>query len=328
MSDAAGRGLGLGAAAIALAAVAVASLAIGAQNIAPAEVWRALVDPSGTDAHLIVREVRVPRTVIGICVGAALAISGALVQTLTRNPLAEPGILGVSAGAAFVITVGASLGLAGSQAVQMLLAMLGAAAAAVVVYAVGRTSPLRLVLAGVALSAVLAGVTLGMRLINPDVFDRYRFWAVGSLAGREQLPLALPVTAIVVALAATALIARPLEALALGEQVAGTLGVHIVRTRVIVLLLVTVLAGVATALAGPIAFVGLLVPHVARRFAAGSIPWLLGFSLALGPVLLVGSDVISRILLPTGEVPVAIVTAFIGAPALIWAVRRYGTVAL
>lgn len=328
MTEASRRGLGLVVAVVALAAVAIASLAVGAQTIAPAEVWRALVDPTGSDAHLVVREVRIPRTVIGICVGAALAISGALVQTLTRNPLAEPGILGVSAGAAFVITVGASLGLAGSQGVQMLLAMLGAAAATVVVYAVGRTSPLRLVLAGVALSAVLAGVTLGMRLINPEVFDRYRFWAVGSLAGREQLPLALPVAAIVAALVVTALVARPLEALALGEQIAGTLGVHVVRTRALVLLLVTVLAGVATAMAGPIAFVGLLVPHLARRLAAGSIPWLLALSLVLGPVLLVGSDVISRILLPTGEVPVAVVTAFVGAPALIWAVRKYGAAAL
>ncbi|MET8004516.1 FecCD family ABC transporter permease [Nonomuraea glycinis] len=316
------------AAAVLLAVVAGASVGVGAGAVAPVEIWRAFADFAGTDEHLIVREIRVPRTILGICVGAALGASGTLIQTLTRNPLAEPGILGVTSGAGFAITMGAVLGLAGSQPAQLLLAAGGSVVAAVVVYTVGRTSPLRLVLAGVALSAVLAGVSLGLRLILPDVFDRFRFWSVGSLAGRERTSLLLPLLVIAVALVVTMLVTRPLNAMVLGGQVAHTLGGHTVRTRLVVLATVTVLAGAATAVAGPIAFVGLMVPHLARRLARGSIPWLMAYTMVLGPVLLLVSDIVARVLLPTGEVPVAVVTAFLGGPVLIWVVRRHGTVGL
>ncbi|MFG1776386.1 FecCD family ABC transporter permease [Micromonospora sp. NPDC049051] len=311
-----------------LVVAAGASMAVGARPVAPAEVWRALTDFAGTTDHLVVRDIRLPRTLLGVCVGAALGAAGVLIQTLTRNPLAEPGILGVTAGAGFAINLGVLAGVAGSQAGQLGLAVVGSALAAVAVYAVGRASPLRLVLAGVALSWVLMGVSLGLRLTFPDVFDRYRFWSVGAMAGTEQTPLALPVLVTVVGLVAAMLAARPLNALALGEDVAHALGAHVTRIRVTVLVLVTLLTGVATAVAGPIAFVGLMVPHLARRLAADSIPWIMAYSMLLGPCLLLAADVGSRILLPTGEVPVSIVTAFLGAPVLIWAVRRYGAAAL
>ncbi|WP_326824855.1 FecCD family ABC transporter permease [Streptosporangium sp. NBC_01756] len=306
--------------------VVVASVCVGAQAIAPAEVWRALTGAAGGDEYLIVREVRLPRTVLGVCVGAALGTAGTLVQTLTRNPLAEPGILGVSAGAGFAINLGGLLGLAGGQAAQLALAFLGAVLAAVLVYALGSASPLQLVLTGVALSAVLSGISLGLRLMLPDVFDRYRFWSIGSLAGHEQVPLALPAATIAVALVCAAAVTRPLNALVLGDEVAQALGGHVLRTRLSVLVLVTLLAGAATAAAGPIAFLGLMVPHLARRSAGGSIPWLMAYTMVLGPVLLLASDIGARVLLPTGEVPVAVVTAFVGAPVLIWAVRRRGAV--
>ncbi|MEV7908418.1 FecCD family ABC transporter permease [Streptomyces anulatus] len=311
-----------------LVVAAGAGVSVGTHTIAPAEVWRAFVDHTGSDDHMIIREIRVPRTVLGICVGAALGASGTLIQTLTRNPLAEPGLLGVTAGAGFAITVGGALHLAGTQSAQLALAFTGAVLAALVVYAVGRSSPLRLVLAGVALSFVLAGVSLGMRLMLPDVLDRFRFWSVGSLAGREQSSLALPLSLIVLALIGAMAVTRPLNALVLGEQVAQVLGGHVVRTRAAVLVLVTLLAGVATTVAGPIAFVGLMVPHLARRAAAGSVPWLMAYTMLLGPILLLVSDIGARVLLPTGEVPVAVVTAFLGGPVLIWVVRRYGTVTL
>ncbi|WP_049558282.1 FecCD family ABC transporter permease [Nonomuraea sp. SBT364] len=316
----------LAASVVLLLAMAVASLCVGAQALAPAGVWRALTGSGGGDAYLIVREVRVPRTILGICVGAALGTAGTLVQTLTRNPLAEPGILGVTAGAGFAINVGGVLGLAGGQPAQLALASLGAVLAAVLVYALGSAAPLRLVLTGVALSAVLSGISLGLRLMLPDVFDRFRFWSVGSLAGQEQAPLALPAGTIAVALLCAALVTRPLNALMLGDEVARALGGHVLRTRVSVLVIVTLLAGAATAAAGPIAFLGLMVPHLARRVAGGSIPWLMAFTMVLGPVLLLASDIGARVLLPTGEVPVAVVTAFAGAPVLIWAVRRRGAV--
>jgi len=311
-----------------LAVAAVAGVSIGTRSIAPAEIWRALTGFAGTDDHLIVREIRVPRTILGIFVGAALGVSGALIQTLTRNPLAEPGILGVTAGAGFAINLGGALGLAGSQSAQLTLAFTGSVLAVLLVYAVGRTSPLRLVLAGVALSSVLAGLSLGMRLMLPDVFDRFRFWSVGALSGREQMSHTVPLLAIGIALVCAMTLTRPLNAMVLGDQVAHTLGGHTARTKLGVLVLVTLLAGAATAVAGPITFVGLMIPHLARRLAAGSIPWLMTYTMVLGPVLLLVSDIGSRLLLPTGEVPVAVVTAFLGGPVLIWAVRRYGAATL
>ncbi|WP_320773803.1 FecCD family ABC transporter permease [Streptomyces sp. CRN 30] len=307
-----------------LAAVAVLSIGVGAHHVPPAEVVRALFDNRGTDEHVIVREVRAPRALLAVAVGAALAVAGALIQTLARNPLAEPGILGVTAGAGFAVTVGSALGLAGAQAGQLLCAVVGSVVAALLVMSVGRRSPLRLVLTGVALTAVLNGVALGLRLMLPDVFDAYRFWSVGTLAGREQAPLAWPLIAIGVSLLGALLLSRSLDALALGENVARTLGARVTRVRAVTLVLITVLSGAATAVAGPILFVGLIVPHLVRRLAAGSVPWLLLYSMVLGPVLLLVADIGSRVLLPTGEVPVAIVTAFLGGPMLIWAVRRYG----
>ncbi len=196
--------------------------------------------------------------------------------------------------------------------------------AALLVAAIGRHSPLRLVLAGVALTAVLSGVALGMRLMLPDVFDVYRFWSVGSLAAREQAPLGLPLAAIGVCLLGALLLSRSLDALALGESVAHTLGAGVTRVRAAALVLITVLTGAATAVAGPILFIGLIVPHLVRRAAAGSVLWTLLHTMVLGPILLLLADIGSRVLLPTGEVPVAIVTAFLGGPMLIWAVRRHG----
>lgn len=307
-----------------LAALAVLSMGVGARHVAPGEVVRALFDYRGTDDHVIVRDVRAPRAMLAVAVGAALAVAGALIQTLARNPLAEPGILGVTAGAGFAVTIGSALGMAGGQAGELGFAITGSVIAALMVAAVGRRSPLRLVLTGVALTAVLNGVALGMRLMLPDVFDVYRFWSVGTLAGREQASLALPLTAIAVSLAGALLLSRALNALTLGENVAHTLGANVGRVRVATLVLITVLSGAATAVAGPILFVGLIVPHLVRRPAAGSVPWLIAYTMVLGPVLLLIADMASRVLLPTGEVPVAIVTAFLGGPMLIWAVRRYG----
>ncbi|MFC5754662.1 FecCD family ABC transporter permease [Actinomadura rugatobispora] len=167
-----------------IAALAVLSVCVGAQAVAPGEIWRAFTDHTGTDQQTIVRDVRLPRTLLAVCVGAALGVAGALVQTLTRNPLAEPGILGVTSGAGFAIIVGTVLGTGDSQLSRLLLAVAGAVLATAVVYGVGRTYPLRLILAGVAVTFVLSGVSLGLRLVHPEALDRLRFWSVGSLAGR------------------------------------------------------------------------------------------------------------------------------------------------
>ncbi|MFD5248131.1 FecCD family ABC transporter permease [Amycolatopsis sp. NPDC058340] len=323
-----GRSALLGAALLGLVVVAVLSVGIGAHAIAPGEVVRALLGEGDPSDRAVVLDIRMPRAVLAIGVGAALAVGGVLVQALSRNALAEPGVLGVTAGAGFAIAVGSSFGLAASAPAELGLAVLGALGASALVYAVGSKSPLRLVLAGTALSAVLLGLTLGLRLLFPDTFDVYRFWSVGSLAGREQAPTTVPLIIIGLSLLGAFAVSRQLNAIALGETVAHTLGANVARVRTITLLLITLMAGAATALAGPILFVGLIVPHLARRVAGASIPWLIAFAALLGPVLMLAADVGSRVLLPTGEVPVAIVTAFLGGPVLIWAVRKYGAAPL
>ncbi|ACZ87894.1 FecCD family ABC transporter permease [Streptosporangium roseum] len=307
-----------------LVVVAVVSVGVGSHSVAPVEVVRAFFSFDGSGDHTIVRDIRLPRAVVGIGVGAALGVAGVLIQTLSCNPLAEPGILGVTAGAGFAMTAGAALGLATSPGAELVLSSVGAALATLLVYSVGRTSPLRLVLTGVALSAVLAGISLGLRLMLPDVFDRYRFWSVGSLAGREKDPVFLPLLLIGLAVVVALLLSRPLNAVALGENVARALGANVNRVRLAALGCITVLAGAATAVAGPILFAGLIVPLAIRPLARSSIPWLTAYAAVFGPILLLVSDMGSRVLLPTGEVPVAIVTAFLGGPVLIWAVRRYG----
>ncbi|MFJ8914340.1 FecCD family ABC transporter permease [Amycolatopsis sp. NPDC102389] len=323
-----GRSALLGAALLGLVLVAVLSVGIGAHAIAPGEVVRALLGEGDPSDRAVVLDIRMPRAVLAIGVGAALAVGGVLVQALSRNALAEPGVLGVTAGAGFAIAVGSSFGLAASAPAELGLAVLGALGASALVYAVGSKSPLRLVLAGTALSAVLLGLTLGLRLLFPETFDVYRFWSVGSLAGREQAPTTVPLIIIGLSLLGAFAVSRQLNAIALGETVAHTLGANVARVRTITLLLITLMAGAATALAGPILFVGLIVPHLARRVAGASIPWLIAFAALVGPVLMLAADVGSRVLLPTGEVPVAIVTAFLGGPVLIWAVRKYGAAPL
>lgn len=323
-----GRAALLGAALLGLVVVAVLSVGIGAHAIAPGDVVRALLGDGTPSDRAVVLDIRLPRAVLAIGVGAALAVGGVLVQALSRNALAEPGVLGVTAGAGFAIAVGSALGVASSAPAELGLAVLGAVGASTLVYAVGRRSPLRLVLAGTALSSVLLGLTLGLRLLFPETFDVYRFWSVGSLAGREQAPTTVPMIIIGLSLLGAFVVSRQLNAIALGETVAHTLGANVARIRVITLLLITLLAGAATALAGPILFVGLIVPHLVRRMAGASVPWLIAFATLLGPVLMLAADIGSRVLLPTGEVPVAIVTAFLGGPVLIWAVRKYGAAPL
>lgn len=310
-----------------LVAAVLVSLTAGQGDVGVGESFRALLDPDpGDSAHITVREVRVPRAMLAVLVGAALALSGALVQTLTRNPLAEPGLLGVTAGASFAVVIATQLLGASGQTATLVVAFVGATVAAFAVQAVGGADPLRLVLAGVALTAVLAGFSIGIRLTDPDTFDTYRFWSVGSLAGREQMPLLIPCVVLVLALVGALLLGRPLSAVMLGDDVAHGLGVSVVRTRILALLVATVLAATATAVAGPIMFVGLIVPHLVRRFAQASISWLLLLCLVTGPLLVVLADTLARVLLETGEVPVAILTAVIGGPVLIWVVRRHGAV--
>lgn len=315
------RALWLAVAFAVLAAAAVLSLMVGSKAIPPAAVWHALVDGgTGNDASIL-RDLRVPRTVLAVLVGLALGLSGAMIQALTRNPLADPGILGVNAGvAAFGVT---------SIRQYLWFGFDEAVAVTVVVYAVGSrgragATPLRLTLAGLAISAVAQCVSSGITLLNPRVFDAMRFWGAGNLAGRpaETVVTILPFIAVGTVLALAA--ARSLNATALGEELARSLGARVGRTRVMVVVAVTLLCGAATAAAGPIGFVGLMVPHAVRWLVGPDQRWIMHFTLVTAPVQLLLSDVIGRVVLSGGELQVGIVTAFVGAPVLVWLVRRKG----
>lgn len=325
--DAAARTGGLIIAVIVLVVSAILSLMVGAQALSAETVLAALVSFDGSDAHAIVRDSRVPRTIIGLVVGPALGVCGALIQAFTRNPLADPGILGVNAGATFAVTMGVGfLGMRSSSA-YVWFALLGAFVITIVVYLIGATgrggpSPERMTLAGVAIGAVLTGITSIVMLKNTEVFRALRFWGLGSLGGRDEGATMVIVPFIVVGLVIALLVARPLNAIALGEDLGRTLGAGLVRTRIVSVIGVTLLAGGATALAGPIAFVGLMVPHIVRWFTGPDQRWIIACSALVAPSILLLSDVIGRVVLPSGELQVSIVTAVLGAPILIVLARR------
>ncbi|MEN8653165.1 iron chelate uptake ABC transporter family permease subunit [Streptomyces sp. 21So2-11] len=308
-----------------LALVVVASIAIGAKPVPLDDVWHALFDASGTGNDVIVRDVRVPRTVLGVLVGAALGLSGAVMQALTRNPLAEPGLLGVNAGAsAAVVSAISFLGIT-SLTGYVWFAFLGAGVVSVLVYALGGSrgaTPVRLALAGTAATAALYGYVNAVQLLDSAALDRLRFWTVGSLASAnaEVIGKVWPFIAAGVLLAL--LIARPLNAMEMGDDAARSLGAHLTRTRVLAMLSVTLLCGAATAACGPIIFVGLMVPHLVRAITGPDIRWILPYAAVLAPVLLLGSDVVGRVVTRPAELQVGIVTALVGGPVFIHLVRR------
>jgi iron-siderophore transport system permease protein len=322
------KGGGLLLAGAVLAVVALASLAFGAKPIPLRTAWDALfVDQPVLQDHLIVRSLRMPRTAIGLLVGVALGLAGGVMQGLTRNPLADPGILGVGSGAAFGVVLGIYTFGVSSFNGYVWFAFIGAAVASVVVYTLGSVgrggaTPAKLALAGAALSALLGSLTSAILLIDAATLDQFRFWIVGSLSGHSAgIAWNLLWFALAGALVAIGS-ARALNAMALGDDVARSLGLRVPLARGATALAVILLAGAATAAAGPIAFVGLTVPHVARAICGPNYWWVLSWSAVLAPVLLLGADVVGRVVARPGEIQVGIVTAIIGAPFFVALVRR------
>jgi iron complex transport system permease protein len=327
------RAAGLAAATALLAACVVASLSVGSLAVPFAEVIDAFTAYDGSDAHAIVRELRVPRTELGLLVGAALGAAGALMQGTTRNPLAEPGILGVNAGAAFAVVAAIRFLGVDSVTAYAAFALAGAAISAVLVFALGGSgrggpTPVRLALAGAALTALLVSLTSAVLVFDARTLDEFRFWIVGSIAGRDA-----GVTLAVLPLVAAGLLVafgtgRSLNALALGDEVARSLGQHVGRARAAAGAGFVLLAGGAVAAAGPVAFVGLGVPHVARGLVGPDYRWIVPYSVVLGAVLLLAADVLGRVVVRPAELQVGIVTALLGAPFFIWLVRRRRLVGL
>jgi iron complex transport system permease protein len=314
-------GLGL------LVLVCILSVAVGAKSIPVGTVLDALVhyDPTDND-HLIIRSLRVPRTIVGLLVGAALGVGGAVMQGLTRNPLADPGILGVNSGAALFVVIGIYWFDNTSLLGYVWFAFAGAAVASVIVYALGSlgregATPVKLALAGAALTALLGSITTAILLIDVDTLDQFRFWAVGSLAGRTATIAANVAPFIAVGLLLALASAPLLNTLALGDDVARGLGQRVGLSRLLGAVCIVLLCGAATAAAGPIVFVGLAIPHVARAITGPDYRWIVPYSMVLAPVLLLGADVIGRVIARPGEVQVGIITAVIGAPVFIGLVR-------
>ncbi|MGO2720155.1 MAG: FecCD family ABC transporter permease [Brachybacterium tyrofermentans] len=312
---------------VALGLVVTASVLIGSALLSPSTVWAALTVSDGGIDHLTIWTLRVPRTVLGILVGAALAGAGTLMQGLTRNPLAEPGILGVNAGAGFAIALGVAV--LGVTRIEHYLwfGFVGAILAAATVYLIalrgpGGASPVRLTLVGVALGAVLMGGAQTLALLDPETFDRMRFWGAGSIADRPQGTIGTVGPFVLLGLLLAFACVRGLNALALGDELARAVGARIALTRTLGILSVTLLCGAATAAAGPIGFVGLMVPHAVRFLTGPDLRWVMPFSLLAGPVLVLASDIIGRLLIWPAELQVGVVTAFLGAPVLIALVRR------
>ena len=315
------------AAVVVLALLAAASLAVGARGLPLSTVWEVLTqfNPANGD-HAVVHN-RIPRTVLGLLAGGALGLAGAAMQGVARNPLADPGIMGVNAGAALAVVIGIYVFGVGSLSGYIWFAFVGAAAASVVVYLIasmGRegATPVKLALAGAALSAGLYSLMNVILVSSQDTLDRFRFWQVGGIAGRDWSVILPGLPFLAVGALIVLLTGRILNSLALGDDIARGLGQRVGLTRAITALGIVLLTGTATALAGPIGFVGLVIPHAVRFLTGPDYRWILPFSLVVAPMLLLASDIIGRVVLLPGEVPAGIMTALVGAPVFVWLIRR------
>jgi iron complex transport system permease protein len=321
------RVIGLGGLAVLLAAAFFASLAYGAESLPLGAVVRALTDPGTDDATAIVRDLRLPRTVLGLVAGLALGAAGALIQGHTVNPLADPGLLGISAGAAFAVVLGINLLGVTALTGYVWFAFAGAGLATVAVFAIasagtGGATPVTLALAGMAISALLGSFTSAILLADEASLNAFRFWAVGSLSGREAGVTGQILPFVVVGLLLAWANTPALNALGLGEDVARALGVRVAAARAVGLAAIVLLCGAATAACGPIAFLGLVVPHLARLVTGPDHRWLVPYSALLGAVVLLGADVAGRLIARPGELQTGIVLAFLGAPAFVLLLRR------
>jgi iron complex transport system permease protein len=306
----------------------VLSITLGSKPVPLTDAWHALTAPSGTEHDIIIRSLRVPRTVLGVLAGLALGVAGALMQGHTRNPLADPGLLGVTQGAAFAMV--ASIILLGASGVLAYIwfGLAGALVASVAVFALGMTggrgspTPVTLALAGTAVSALLYALTSALVLLDEQAMDVFRFWQAGSIAARGSDVVWQVLPFILAGLLLAMANAPALNALSLGEDVARGLGQNIATTRAVGVAAVTLLSGASVAACGALAFVGLIVPHLVRPLSGTDHRWLLPYSGLVGAVLLLVADVLGRVVAPPGELEVGVVLALIGAPFFIALVRR------
>ncbi|MEH2413137.1 FecCD family ABC transporter permease [Nostoc sp.] len=303
-----------------------ASIAYGAADISTCQILTAFTNFDDSTEHIIIRSIRLPRTLIASMVGASLAIAGALMQGLTQNPLAAPGILGINAGAALAVVVMVfGLGIS-SPALITLVAFLGALLAAIAVYSLGSlgqggTTPLKLTIAGAALTALLSSISTGVLILSERTLEEVRFWLAGSLAGLNFNLFLTVLPWMIVGLLTAFALSRQINILSLGESVATGLGQQTGWIKLATASSIVILAGSAVALAGPIGFVGLVIPHLARGVMGVDYRWVLPCAAVFGADLLVWADLAARWLIRPQELPVGVMTAMLGAPFLLYLVR-------
>ncbi|MFX3625648.1 MAG: FecCD family ABC transporter permease [Ectobacillus sp.] len=289
----------------------------------------AFINYNGTNEHIIITTVRLPRALIAAAVGASLALAGALLQVLMKNPLASPEIMGINAGASFFIVLAVAVFAVQSFAAFTWIAFLGAAAAAIVVYMIGSVgreglTPLKLTLAGVAMAALFSSFTQGLLVLNETALDQVLFWLAGSVQGRklEMLEDVLPY--FIVAWIGALVMSSKTNILMMGDDVSRSLGQRTALVKVVLALLIVLLAGGSVAVAGPIAFIGIIVPHFAKAIIGTDYRWVIPYCAVLGGILLLAADIGARYILMPQEVPVGVMTAFIGTPFFIYIARRGG----
>lgn len=304
--------------------LAVASLALGSRSIPPDEVISALRGAGEQDIRDIVWNLRMPRTFLAYFAGAALAVAGVLAQSWTRNPLADPGFIGITAGASFFVALGTAIGIATTTGMRTTLALVGAGITTLLVLAVSRRfqDPLTLILVGAGVSAALGSGAVIIGLYSTDVLDSMRRWTIGSTFGRGPEDVAIAGIGLLIGLACAAMAARPLDLLAMGEESSLALGGSPTTARVGAALSVVVLAGSATAATGPIAFVGFAIPHIVRRVVGPSVATMILPSALLGGCAVLAADIIGRLIVGNSELEMSIVLAIVGAPFLIWGAHR------
>ena len=318
--------IGLLLGAIALLLCLIASVAYGAADISLDTVFAALTNFDGSANHLIILTARLPRSLVAILVGAALAVAGAIMQGITRNPLADPAILGIEAGASLAVV--ATTFLFGSSSVNTYIgfAFMGAGLAAIAVYwlaSLGRggLTPLNLTIVGAVLTALFYSLTTGILIISQRTLDEIRFWLAGSIAGIDFSMLIQVLPYISIGLVMAFALSRQITVLNLGEDVAQGLGQSTVWIKAISGVSVVLLAGSSVAIAGPIGFVGLVVPHIVRFIVGVDYRWILPYAAIVGAILLLLADISSRVLLAPRELPVGVMTAIVGAPFFLYLAR-------
>lgn len=303
------------------------SIMLGAADISPETVLSSIFEFDETSFdHLVIQTVRLPRVLAGAIVGASLAVAGAIMQGLTRNPLASPGILGINAGAAFAVVLAVFIMGSPPLSTYAVFAMIGATAAAIIVYGLGSmgrggATPLRLTLAGVILTAFIGSFTTAILIMDQDTLDQIRFWTVGSLAGREWNLLHQTAPFMITGMIGALLLARQITTISLGDDIAAGLGQNTAIVKGLSAIVVVLLAGGAVALAGPIGFVGLVAPHLVRFLVGVDYRWILPYSASVGAILVILGDMVARIIIRPQEVPVGIMMAILGAPFFIYLAR-------